>query len=348
MAWMPGAIHKPIAKHNKRRRGTVNRLNLHIAVSEASSLYGFFSGAAVCSHFYVRRDGTIEQYIDSAFYSAADLEGNDATISAETQGGVTNADREQWTPQQVASLANIFRWVRQTHGVANKLATSSRKGAESKGLSWHRLGVDPWRASGGMKYSSSRGKICPGSARIGQIPGILAASQDGTTPVSNPVAPAPAPAPAPADPSAKGWLQRGDVGASVAELQGLLNGAGFTVAVDKSFGPATQQAVKAYQDSRGLVNDGLAGPATMAALRSGKGPKHVPPAGPVLSRGSRGDEVARLQTHLRTNYPLYAKRLVSDGSFGPATDAAVREFQRRAGLVSDGSVGPLTRAALGL
>ena len=119
MAWMPGAIHKPIAKHNKRRRGTVNRLNLHIAVSEASSLYGFFSGAAVCSHFYVRRDGTIEQYIDSAFYSAADLEGNDATISAETQGGVTNADREEWTPQQLASLANIFRWVRQTHGVAN-------------------------------------------------------------------------------------------------------------------------------------------------------------------------------------------------------------------------------------
>ena len=154
--------------------------------------------------------------------------------------------------------------------------------------------------------------------------------------------------PAPADPSAKGWLQRGDVGASVAELQGLLNGAGFTVAIDKSFGPATQQAVKAYQDSRGLVNDGLAGPATMAALRSGKGPKHVPPAGPVLSRGSRGDEVARLQTHLRTHYPLYAKRLVSDGSFGPATDAAVREFQRRAGLVADGSVGPLTRAALGL
>jgi len=346
MAWMPGAIHKPIAKHNKRKRGTVNRLNLHIAVSEAASLYGFFSGAQVCSHFYVRRDGTIEQYIDTSCYSAADLEGNDATISAETQGGVTNADREEWTPQQVDALARIFRWVRETHGVANKIATSSRKGEESKGLSWHRLGVDPWRVNGGMKYSNARGKICPGSARIAQIQGIFNASQSGggVTPVTNPIAPAPAPA----DPSAKGWLQRGDVGASVGELQGLLNKAGIGLAVDNSFGPDTENCVKRYQDSRGLVNDGLAGPATMASLRSGAPAKHVPPAGRNLARGSVGDDVARLQAHLKANYPLYAKKLVVDGSFGPATQAAVKEFQRRSGLSPDGSVGPLTRAALGL
>lgn len=350
MAWMPGAIHKPIARHNKRARNTVNRVNLHVAVSEAASLYGFFSGATACSHFYVRKDGTIEQYIDTAFYSAADMEGNDATISVETQGGVTNANGEPWTGPQVDALIRIWQWARDTHQLFNKVATSSRKNDESKGLSYHRLGIDPWRASGGMRYSSSRGKICPGEAKIAQIHALFAAASGGAAPAGgapHPV-PVPPPAPTPTDPSAKGWLHKGDVGDSVRELQRLLTAAGFPTADDGSFGPATESSVKQYQDSRGLVNDGLAGPATMAALRSGAGPVHRAPAPGALSRGSVGDEVRRLQAHLRNNYPLYAKRLVVDGSFGPATEAVVREFQRRAGLVPDGSVGPLTRAALGL
>lgn len=58
--------------------------------------------------------------------------------------------------------------------------------------------------------------------------------------------------------------------------------------------------------------------------------------------------LARVQQKLKTSYPLYAGRLVVDGINGPATKAAVKEFQRRSGLVADGIVGPKTLAKLGL
>jgi N-acetyl-anhydromuramyl-L-alanine amidase AmpD len=69
----------------------------------------------------------------------------------------------------------------------------------------------------------------------------------------------------------------------------------------------------------------------------------------LLFRGSSGPQVVALQQRLRTVYPAYAGDLVVDGEFGPQTEAAVREFQRRTpGLRVDGIVGPTTAAALRL
>jgi peptidoglycan hydrolase-like protein with peptidoglycan-binding domain len=69
----------------------------------------------------------------------------------------------------------------------------------------------------------------------------------------------------------------------------------------------------------------------------------------LLDRGSTGPLVAELQRRLKHAYRAYAGDLVIDGVFGPATEAAVREFQRRTpGLDVDGIVGPLTAAALRL
>lgn len=60
----------------------------------------------------------------------------------------------------------------------------------------------------------------------------------------------------------------------------------------------------------------------------------------------RGDDVKRLQTGLKRVFPAYAGRLDLDGVYGPNTEAAVKEFQRRSGLTADGMVGPKTRSAL--
>ncbi|MGE2689634.1 peptidoglycan recognition protein family protein [Mycolicibacterium pulveris] len=69
----------------------------------------------------------------------------------------------------------------------------------------------------------------------------------------------------------------------------------------------------------------------------------------LLFRGSEGPQVAALQRRLKRAYAEYAGHLAVDGDFGPETEAAVREFQRRTrGLTVDGIVGPATAAALRL
>lgn len=58
----------------------------------------------------------------------------------------------------------------------------------------------------------------------------------------------------------------------------------------------------------------------------------------VLKQGAQGEEVRLLQTLLN----FHGAKLVSDGSFGPATDKALRAFQDERNLASDGSAGPAT------
>lgn len=57
----------------------------------------------------------------------------------------------------------------------------------------------------------------------------------------------------------------------------------------------------------------------------------------TLRKGSKGEEVKRLQRLLN---------LTDDGIFGPATEAAVKEYQKTHGLVADGIVGDKTWEAL--
>lgn len=63
-----------------------------------------------------------------------------------------------------------------------------------------------------------------------------------------------------------------------------------------------------------------------------------------LRAGSSGDAVAQMQEQLNAisnHYPLIPKLSV-DGIFGPATERAVRVFQKVFGLAQDGIVGRRT------
>jgi peptidoglycan hydrolase-like protein with peptidoglycan-binding domain len=137
-------------------------------------------------------------------------------------------------------------------------------------------------------------------------------------------------------------LRRSDRAHPVQTLQYLLREHGQTISVDGIFGAQTDAAVRAFQQHKGLVVDGLVGPQTWTAVIV-----HV-------WRGSAGDAVRGVQ------YELFDFRDLSgaprpgqqiDGIFGPKTEVAVREFQHAIALGDpsvrvDGIVGPVTWRAL--
>jgi chitosanase len=93
---------------------------------------------------------------------------------------------------------------------------------------------------------------------------------------------------------------------------------------------------------RGVVitEELLSAPAAQPASVAGPSEATLQLQAPLL----QGDNVRALQQALTTaGFPVTV-----DGTFGPATDAAVRQFQQQEGLSEDGIVGPATRSALGL
>lgn len=109
------------------------------------------------------------------------------------------------------------------------------------------------------------------------------------------------------------------------------------------FDEAVERAVRAFQQDRGLTADGIVGPATYRALEEARwelGDRvlvHLP--GSLQT----GDDVLTLQQRL-LDLGFQVGRV--DGTFGPATERAVREFQRNVGVPPDGTCGPATLKAL--
>lgn len=148
--------------------------------------------------------------------------------------------------------------------------------------------------------------------------------------------------------SAGGTLGVGSTGAAVKQLQQLLINAGVDVGggVDGIYGAMTANAVKRFQQAKGLPVTGKADSATLQALQSGGG--QAAPAAPAgsIAQGARGAAVKAVQQAL-----IAAGIAVpggADGIFGAATASAVKRFQQAKGLIATGAVDQQTAAALGV
>jgi peptidoglycan hydrolase-like protein with peptidoglycan-binding domain len=168
--------------------------------------------------------------------------------------------------------------------------------------------------------------------------------------------------------SAMAQLQQGAQGPEVSDLQSRLTAAGcYNGPIDGVFGSLTKAGVIQCQRASGLVEDGIAGPETLARLGS-SGSASLPSTGGeqsatiytssytssnytsstlngVLRRGSSGQAVSTLQSRLAS---LGYYRGVIDGEFGQGTEDALIQFQRDRNLTPDGIVGAQVYQALGI
>lgn len=138
-------------------------------------------------------------------------------------------------------------------------------------------------------------------------------------------------------------LRRGDRGTAVAAVQQALASLGKLPAQDPTADPAeaafdraTDSAIRQFQQERGLIVDGIVGPATLRSLTDARWRLGDRTLAYTLSSKMTGDDVIALQFRLaemgyNTGRP--------DGTFGPLTDASVRGFQRDRGLPDDGVFG---------
>lgn len=167
-------------------------------------------------------------------------------------------------------------------------------------------------------------------------------------------------------------LRRGSTGTNVRILQKQLSRIARDYpsfgkpAVTGTFDEATENSVKKFQKQFSLTADGVVSRATwnkvsfiyvsvkdLAELTSeGETAEGTQSAGgwpgTVLRRGSTGSSVEQVQFWLSdlAQFDSSLVRVTVDGSYGAATERAVRAFQQKQSLTADGAVGQRTWNAL--
>ena len=157
------------------------------------------------------------------------------------------------------------------------------------------------------------------------------------------------------------YLDIGAKGKKVETLQRRLIELGWLSGrVTGRYDEATAAAVMAFQrKTKGLWEDGIAGPDTLQALYSSNAARNgssknnssstsssgktTSSKSDTLERGSTGSEVRKLQQKLKDLGYLSGS---VDGSFGVATEAAVIAFQKNNNLTADGKAGTATQSKL--
>ena len=145
-------------------------------------------------------------------------------------------------------------------------------------------------------------------------------------------------------PAERPVLRLGSTGYFVTKLQHYLILLGYYSGPENGiFDAKTEAAVKAFQLTAGIVEDGIVGFETWTALDEAIEALPPKPVRPTLRRGDTGPYVTQLQQMLSL-LGFYTGPI--NGIFDAETEQAVIAFQRVSRLVADGIVGPQTWAAL--
>lgn len=149
-------------------------------------------------------------------------------------------------------------------------------------------------------------------------------------------------------------LRRGVRSAAVVEIRASLAALGLLENPDEDlhtgkhvaldyFDDDLDQAVRAFQQRRGLLVDGIVGEATYRALKEASYRLGARTLAHQFGAPMYGDDVATLQARLQD---LGFYHALVDGYFGLQTHNALMSYQREYGLAPDGICGPETLRSL--
>lgn len=153
MALCPFAEHKLIEPGSNDPPITPRVAILHVAVTDAWSLFDFFKSRSggIESHFYVTWRGKIEQYRDTDWQADANWRANHFAVSIETQGWANG----WWNRRQRAAIKRLLAWCQDEHGIPLRECRTPF----GSGVGYHSLHPE-W---------SPGPKSCPGPNRIVQF-----------------------------------------------------------------------------------------------------------------------------------------------------------------------------------
>lgn len=168
MAWYPFANKKIINPGPNDPPIIVVGAILHVDAGDSESLFNYFrdKSGGIESHFFVKKNGTVEQYRDTGYEADANLKANSFVVgglrfgfvSIETQG----LEKGQWTTYQLTAIKQLLTWLSNTHDFPLKVCTNPR----GPGVGYHTLfgAPGPW---------TPVAKSCPGPDRVRQFNDVL-------------------------------------------------------------------------------------------------------------------------------------------------------------------------------
>lgn len=268
------AAWRPLPEQNTEPAIAATQMVFHSAVTKARSIWGYFnrSDVKVESHNYVDERGHCEQYIDWDHQADAQGRGNARALSVETWDNMDPA-RVPWNDAQMDTLVDIAVEAHRKKGIPLRRCRTW----DDPGFGGHH----------DFKEWNPNSHTCPGQARYGQVDVILSRARaivagqpgdgpkrrPGRRPMRKPAAKAPVfPLPRghwfgpPSKDSRNhsGYYSQADRDKLVVWQRRMVQ-RGWKLEATGKFGLSTEAVVRSFQKDKGLVADGLIGPATWNA-----------------------------------------------------------------------------------